>query len=87
MNRSEKTEADVSTGLAKAAVVSSRKIWLLPALALLGWAGIALLEQPVVNRTYQLKHLISSERWREAIEALPGRRVRWALDVDPVGFA
>ena len=26
-------------------------------------------------------------RWREAIEALPGRRVRWALDVDPLGFA
>jgi primosomal protein N' (replication factor Y) len=26
-------------------------------------------------------------RWRESIEALPGRRVRWALDVDPVGFA
>ena len=26
-------------------------------------------------------------RWRAAIEALPGRRVRWALDVDPVGFA
>ena len=26
-------------------------------------------------------------RWREAINALPGRRVRWALDVDPLGFA
>ncbi len=26
-------------------------------------------------------------RWRAAIEALPGRRVRWALDVDPAGFA
>jgi len=26
-------------------------------------------------------------RWREAIAALPGRRVRWALDVDPLGFA
>jgi primosomal protein N' (replication factor Y) len=25
-------------------------------------------------------------RWRAAIEALPGRRVRWALDVDPLGF-
>ncbi|NDP43353.1 MAG: primosomal protein N', partial [Aromatoleum sp.] len=25
-------------------------------------------------------------RWREAVEALPGRRVRWALDVDPLGF-
>ena len=25
--------------------------------------------------------------WRSAIEALPGRRVRWALDVDPAGFA
>ena len=25
--------------------------------------------------------------WREAIAALPGRRVRWALDVDPMGFA
>jgi primosomal protein N' (replication factor Y) len=24
--------------------------------------------------------------WREAIERLPGRRVRWALDVDPAGF-
>jgi primosomal protein N' (replication factor Y) len=26
-------------------------------------------------------------RWRAAIEALPGRRVRWTLDVDPAGFA
>ena len=26
-------------------------------------------------------------RWRGAIEALPGRSVRWALDVDPLGFA
>jgi primosomal protein N' (replication factor Y) len=26
-------------------------------------------------------------QWRAAIEALPGRRVRWALDVDPVGFS
>jgi primosomal protein N' (replication factor Y) len=25
--------------------------------------------------------------WREAIAAVPGRRVRWALDVDPLGFA
>jgi primosomal protein N' (replication factor Y) len=25
--------------------------------------------------------------WREAIAALPSRRVRWALDVDPLGFA
>jgi primosomal protein N' (replication factor Y) len=25
--------------------------------------------------------------WREAIAVLPGRRVRWALDVDPLGFA
>jgi len=25
--------------------------------------------------------------WRSAIEALPGRRVRFALDVDPAGFA
>jgi primosomal protein N' (replication factor Y) len=25
--------------------------------------------------------------WREAIAGLPGRRVRWALDVDPLGFA
>jgi primosomal protein N' (replication factor Y) (superfamily II helicase) len=24
--------------------------------------------------------------WRKAIEALPGRRTRWALDVDPLGF-
>jgi primosomal protein N' (replication factor Y) len=24
--------------------------------------------------------------WREAIEALPGRRTRWAIDVDPAGF-
>jgi primosomal protein N' (replication factor Y) len=24
--------------------------------------------------------------WRKAIVALPGRRVRWALDVDPLGF-
>ena len=26
-------------------------------------------------------------RWRNAIAALPGRRVRWSLDVDPLGFA
>ncbi len=26
-------------------------------------------------------------RWRAAIDALPTRRVRWALDVDPPGFA
>ena len=26
-------------------------------------------------------------QWRSAIEALPGRRVRWGLDVDPLGFA
>ncbi len=26
-------------------------------------------------------------QWRGAIAALPGRRVRWALDVDPLGFA
>jgi len=25
--------------------------------------------------------------WREALAALPSRRVRWALDVDPPGFA
>ena len=25
--------------------------------------------------------------WRSAIDTLPGRRVRWALDVDPAGFA
>jgi primosomal protein N' (replication factor Y) len=25
--------------------------------------------------------------WRSAIDALPGRRVRFALDVDPAGFA
>jgi primosomal protein N' (replication factor Y) len=25
--------------------------------------------------------------WRSAIETLPGRRVRWGLDVDPLGFA
>jgi primosomal protein N' (replication factor Y) (superfamily II helicase) len=25
--------------------------------------------------------------WREALAAVPGRRVRWALDVDPSGFA
>jgi primosomal protein N' (replication factor Y) len=25
--------------------------------------------------------------WRSVIEALPGRRVRWGLDVDPLGFA
>ena len=25
--------------------------------------------------------------WREVVAALPGRRVRWALDVDPLGFA
>jgi primosomal protein N' (replication factor Y) len=24
--------------------------------------------------------------WREAIEALPGRRTRWSIDVDPAGF-
>ncbi len=26
-------------------------------------------------------------QWRSAIEALPGRRARWSLDVDPAGFA
>jgi primosomal protein N' (replication factor Y) len=26
-------------------------------------------------------------RWRGVIAALPGRSVRWALDVDPLGFA
>ena len=26
-------------------------------------------------------------RWRSAIAARPGRRVRWSLDVDPLGFA
>ena len=25
-------------------------------------------------------------RFREALDALPGRRVRWALDVDPASF-
>jgi len=25
-------------------------------------------------------------RWRAAIAALPVRRVRWAIDVDPAGF-
>jgi primosomal protein N' (replication factor Y) (superfamily II helicase) len=25
--------------------------------------------------------------WRAAVEAIPGRRVRWGLDVDPAGFA
>jgi primosomal protein N' (replication factor Y) len=25
--------------------------------------------------------------WRDAVAALPGRRVRWALDVDPLGFS
>jgi primosomal protein N' (replication factor Y) len=25
--------------------------------------------------------------WRNAVEALPGRRVRWGLDVDPLGFS
>ncbi len=25
--------------------------------------------------------------WRSAVAALPGRRVRWSLDVDPLGFA
>ena len=25
--------------------------------------------------------------WRDAIHRQPGRRVRWALDVDPAGFA
>jgi primosomal protein N' (replication factor Y) len=24
--------------------------------------------------------------WHDALRALPGRRVRWALDVDPAGF-
>jgi primosomal protein N' (replication factor Y) len=24
--------------------------------------------------------------WREALSALPGRSVRWSLDVDPMGF-
>jgi len=26
-------------------------------------------------------------RWRASLASLPGRRVRWALDVDPLGFA
>jgi primosomal protein N' (replication factor Y) (superfamily II helicase) len=26
-------------------------------------------------------------QWRSAIRAIPGRQVRWALDVDPLGFA
>ncbi len=26
-------------------------------------------------------------QWRDAVQALPGRRVRWALDVDPLGFS
>ena len=26
-------------------------------------------------------------QWQSAIEALPGRRTRWSLDVDPAGFA
>jgi primosomal protein N' (replication factor Y) (superfamily II helicase) len=25
-------------------------------------------------------------RWREALERLAERRVRWTLDVDPLGF-
>ncbi|MCC6197610.1 MAG: primosomal protein N', partial [Burkholderiales bacterium] len=25
-------------------------------------------------------------RWRDALQDLPGRRVRWSLDVDPAGF-
>jgi primosomal protein N' len=25
-------------------------------------------------------------RWRSAIEAAGSRRVRWAIDVDPLGF-
>ena len=25
--------------------------------------------------------------WRDAVAAIPGRRVRWALDVDPLGFS
>jgi primosomal protein N' (replication factor Y) len=25
--------------------------------------------------------------WRDAVAALPGRRVRWAVDVDPLGFS
>ena len=25
--------------------------------------------------------------WRERIAALPGRRTRWAIDVDPAGFS
>ncbi len=25
--------------------------------------------------------------WRAALDALPGRRVRWAIDVDPAGFS
>ncbi len=66
--RFPKTAADTSTGLAKARIGSGWKIWLLPGLALLGWAGIALPEQPVVNRTYQLKQLIHAERYREAID-------------------
>jgi len=25
--------------------------------------------------------------WRTALAELPGRRIRWVLDVDPAGFA
>jgi hypothetical protein len=61
LNRPKRTEADVSTSLAKPRVTSSWRIWLLPGLALLGWVGIALLTQPVVPRAHQLKHLLYSE--------------------------
>ena len=43
--------------------------------------------QLVVQGTHRavLQRFLSA--WREALEAIPGRRVRWALDVDPAGFA
>lgn len=35
-------------------------------------------------RRAALQHFLPA--WREALAALPGRRVRWSIDVDPAGF-
>ena len=36
-------------------------------------------------RRSELQHFLP--RWRTALAELPGRRIRWVLDVDPAGFA
>ena len=41
-------------------------------------------EDPVSARRAALARFLSA--WRAALAALPVRRVRWSLDVDPAGF-